>query len=109
MEKETRPEAAANALLIDAADTVAVALEDLPAGASFRYTVPGSGERRSGTAVQAIPKYHKFAVREIEAGEAVLKYGEVIGSAAVRIPAGAHVHLHNLLDGRGKLTDGGRG
>jgi altronate hydrolase len=39
---------------------------------------------------------HKFAVRRIRAGEAVLKYGQIIGFAAADIPAGAHVHVHNV-------------
>jgi altronate dehydratase len=30
---------------------------------------------------QAIPLGHKFALRDIEAGEPVIKYGEVIGLA----------------------------
>ena len=43
-----------------------------------------------------IPYAHKFARRDIEAGEDIMKYGEVIGSATAFIPAGAHVHVHNV-------------
>ncbi|TCS61555.1 SAF domain-containing protein [Primorskyibacter sedentarius] len=39
---------------------------------------------------------HKVAIREIRKGEMVLKYGVCIGLAKSEIPAGAHVHLHNL-------------
>jgi hypothetical protein len=39
---------------------------------------------------------HKLARRDIGAGEKVLKYGAVIGSATTPIPRGAHIHLHNL-------------
>jgi hypothetical protein len=39
---------------------------------------------------------HKLARRAIAAGEKVVKYGAPIGSATTDIPAGAHVHLHNL-------------
>lgn len=39
---------------------------------------------------------HKVAAREIRAGEKVCKCGVPIGSAKEMIPAGAHVHLHNL-------------
>lgn len=39
---------------------------------------------------------HKLAARDISAGEKILKYGAPIGSATVNIPAGAHVHLHNM-------------
>ena len=39
---------------------------------------------------------HKLARRDIAAGEKVIKYGAVIGSAKVAIRCGEHVHLHNL-------------
>jgi hypothetical protein len=39
---------------------------------------------------------HKVAARDINPGEKVYKCGVPIGSAKERIPAGGHVHLHNL-------------
>lgn len=39
---------------------------------------------------------HKVAAREIKAGEKVYKCGVPIGSAKEDVPAGGHVHLHNL-------------
>ncbi len=39
---------------------------------------------------------HKYALRDIRAGEAIIKYGYPIGQATADIPAGAHVHSHNL-------------
>ena len=39
---------------------------------------------------------HKVAARAIKAGEKVYKCGVPIGSAKEMIPAGAHMHLHNL-------------
>ena len=39
---------------------------------------------------------HKAAARDIKAGEKVYKCGVPIGSAKEMIPAGAHIHLHNL-------------
>jgi (2R)-sulfolactate sulfo-lyase subunit alpha len=39
---------------------------------------------------------HKVAARDIKAGEKVYKCGVPIGSAREPIPAGAHLHLHNL-------------
>lgn len=39
---------------------------------------------------------HKIALRRIEAGEKVVKYGAPIGSATRRIEPGEHAHLHNL-------------
>ncbi|MCP5074468.1 MAG: UxaA family hydrolase [Rhodobacteraceae bacterium] len=39
---------------------------------------------------------HKIAAQDIAAGETILKYNFPIGIAAVDIPAGAHVHVHNV-------------
>ena len=55
------------------------------------------GESASGiTAVEAIPMWHKMALRGISADEAVVKYGEAIGTATANIPPGAWVHCHNV-------------
>ena len=53
---------------------------------------------------EGVPKGHKVALRDIAAGEEVRKYGFPIGRATAAIPAGQHVHSHNLataLDERG--------
>ena len=39
---------------------------------------------------------HKYARRDIRRGEQVIKYGFPIGTAVCDIPAGEHVHTHNL-------------
>jgi len=69
-------------------DNVVVAPRRLEAGA---ITSP---ERIA--VVQPIPAGHKMAARSIGAGELILKYGQVIGAATAEIPAGCHVHLHNM-------------
>ena len=38
---------------------------------------------------------HKIATRAIPAGQAVLKFGQIIGTATQDIAPGAHVHTHN--------------
>jgi galactarate dehydratase len=43
-----------------------------------------------------IPRGHKAALRDIENGAAILKFGEVIGYASEFIQAGDHVHEHNV-------------
>ncbi|MBR3692745.1 MAG: altronate dehydratase [Clostridia bacterium] len=67
-------------------DDVAVALRDLEAGSLAEGIC----------LAENIPAGHKFSRRPIAAGEEIRKYGEVIGRAAADIPAGAHVHSHNL-------------
>jgi len=69
-------------------DNVVVAAARLGAGAA----IPGEGV----AARDPIPAGHKVATAAIAAGQPILKYGQVIGAATQDIPAGAHVHTHNL-------------
>ena len=48
------------------------------------------------TASAIIPKGHKIATRNIEAGEPITKYAQLIGYASENISAGDHVHTHNV-------------
>ncbi len=77
-------------LRITPRDMVAVALEPLKAG----ETVPCEGGEV--TLLTDLPMGHKAALRDIRAGEPVIKYGYPIGKATEDIPRGAHVHTHNL-------------
>jgi len=73
---------------LNPSDNVVVARAGIPAGA---YT-PEEGITCRG----AIPAGHKIATAIIKQGEAVLKYGQVIGFATSNISPGEHVHTHNL-------------
>jgi altronate hydrolase len=46
-----------------------------------------------------IPPGHKFAARDIAAGQPVRRYNQIIGFASRPIAAGEHVHTHNLAMG----------
>ena len=52
-----------------------------------------------------VPYGHKIAVRDIQPGEHIMKYGESIGGASCPIVKGEYVHIHNMkaLRGRGDL------
>ncbi len=39
---------------------------------------------------------HKYAARDIQAGENIIKYGQPIGHATADIKKGEHVHTHNV-------------
>ena len=74
-------------LQINPADTVAVALQDLP----------------------GIPAGHKFALRDIRKGEDVIKYGNPIGHALRDIRKGELVDHHNIATNlRGTIDYSGR-
>lgn len=79
------------ALIINTADNVAVVLDDVHPGYSVTLQ-----EGRSVTAKVEIPLAHKVALRRIDPGEAVIKYGETIGFAKVVIEEGEWVHTHNM-------------
>jgi altronate dehydratase len=83
-------------IVISDADNVATALEALSAGTVLN--------RASGTLTvrDPIPRGHKIALRAIAAGTSVMKYGSPIGVAIADIPAGAHVHTHNVSSARGR-------
>ncbi|MES2102712.1 MAG: altronate dehydratase family protein [Pseudomonadota bacterium] len=46
-----------------------------------------------------IPAGHKVATCDIAIGQAVIRYGQIIGFASQAIQAGQHVHTHNLAMG----------
>lgn len=71
-------------------DNVAVALCPLQAGDSI--DIP----QFDLTLKEDIPQGHKFSLTRIPQGAAVIKYGAQIGTAQEEIPAGMHVHSHNL-------------
>ncbi len=78
------------AIQLDARDSVATALVALPAGESVAL------DTATVTLAADIPRGHKFALRPIARGEAVIKYGQPIGRATRAIKPGEHVHVHNV-------------
>ena len=83
-----------NAMIIDAKDNVAVAIEPIAKGDNAVYVC--EGREVSLPALEDITIYHKLAPRDIAKGEPVVKYGEHIGVASSDIKAGEHVHVHNV-------------
>jgi altronate dehydratase small subunit len=81
-------------------DSVAVALEQIPAGTQL--TIECGDYQAQITLAETIEFGHKFAVRSIDQGADILKYGEVIGAAVRDIAPGEHVHVHNLEGKRGR-------
>jgi altronate dehydratase len=82
-------------IVINEKDNVATTLEPLNRGTNVSVEVQGRLEKIQ--VLSDIPMGHKFALRDMEEGEAVIKYGEPIGQSTVRIARGEHVHVHNVL------------
>jgi hypothetical protein len=92
-------------LRLHADDNDAVMLGDTERGA---VVVMGSGADATMDAVEPIASGHKIALRQIGAGEAVIKYGVVIGYATSLIGSGRWVHTQNCrsrLDERSHTLD----
>jgi altronate hydrolase len=71
-------------------DNVAVAIKHLGPGTSI------TNNGQSITLDKRVGLGHKIAIRPIPKGEAIYKYGQIIGFAGEDIPVGGHVHVHNV-------------
>lgn len=93
-------------IILNETDNVATAVQVLTKGQMAR--VRRNREEVEISIVEDIPYGHKFAVRDVTAGEDILKYGEVIGRATQNIASGSHAHVQNIesLRGRGDLKGG---
>jgi altronate hydrolase len=60
---------------------------------------PGAMVEEGVAAAERIPPGHKIAVRPHAPGEAVHRYGQIIGFATQPIAPGQHVHVHNMSMG----------
>ena len=80
-------------LVLHETDNVGVALEPVDPGTECRVV---DNPAVQVTVRDHIPFCHKIALRDIKAGENILKYGEVLGTAEKDVPAGTWVHCHNL-------------
>lgn len=87
-----------SAVRLDPGDNVLCLLRAHRAG-----DVPVLADGTGPVLAEDTPLGHKIAASDIAAGDIVVKYGQPIGRATTVIPAGAHVHLHNL---RGFLEAG---
>jgi altronate dehydratase len=86
-----------NILVIHPRDNVAVSLRTLAAGEQ------AAGKGITGfPALEEIPASHKVALRDISAGEEIIKYGETVAVSTREIRKGEWVHTHNLESQRWK-------
>ncbi len=75
-------------LRLQESDNVLIALEDMKAG--------DQPLGLHGKLVSDVARGHKIAACSIARGEAVRRYGQIIGAAKTDISIGEHVHSHNL-------------
>jgi altronate hydrolase len=87
------------AVRVHPADDVAVAVKALAAGEEITI------DAARVTLADDVPAGHKVALRAIDAGAGVTKYGFVIGEATTDIALGAWVHEHNVRTRLAAMVD----
>jgi len=90
------------ALIINSNDNVAVILEETKKGECIELLGPNL--KCSIISNEKIPFAHKIALKDINEGEDVVKYGEKIGYATKKINKGDWIHIHNINCERGRKT-----
>ncbi len=89
-----------NAIIANTNDNVATVVQELWSGDDLK--VDGNNGSINFKVREDIPCFHKIALVDIQKGEDVVKYGEVIGAALEDIKVGQHVHVHNVESKRGR-------
>jgi len=84
-------------LVHDRRDNVGVVVvEGLNAGTDMLCVVTEDNSSFRLKSAADIPIGHKVALKPLKAGDTAIKYGEDIGRIVADVPAGGHVHVHNL-------------
>ncbi|MBL8836780.1 MAG: UxaA family hydrolase [Alphaproteobacteria bacterium] len=81
----------------DKADTVGViVVENVKAGETLTgWVMEGDGTIKV-KALDAIPLGHKIALKDMQPGDTVMKYGHDIGKVVKPVAKGRHVHVQNV-------------
>ena len=87
-------------VLANEKDNVVTAINEIEKGAEFEFHL--NEAKGLGRANEAIQFCHKIAIEDIKMGNAIIKYGEIIGNASKDIYKGDWVHVHNLESNRGR-------
>lgn len=73
-----------------------VVVEGLKAGTAMMGVITENDTTLKLDARQDIPIGHKVALKPLNKGDTVIKYGEDIGKVVADVAAGEHVHVQNL-------------
>ena len=84
-------------VLHDADDSVAVVVvEGVKAGTPMTGWIMDEDRTLEVQARQDIPIGHKVALKDMNPGDTVVKYGIDMGKVVAPIRAGEHAHVHNI-------------
>ena len=82
-------------------DNVIIALEDLPKGTVAQW------ESEAFTLKEDIPVKHKFAAKDLNAGDVIYMYGITVGKAVLAIPQGHLISTVNVVHDSDTYAVGG--
>ena len=81
----------------DKTDTVGVmVVENASSGENLTGWIMETDETITVKALDPVPLGHKIALKDIQSGDTILKYGHDVGCAVSAIGKGHHVHVHNM-------------
>ena len=81
----------------DEGDSVGVVVvEGVKSGAELTGWVMDQDKEIKFKASSDIPIGHKLAIKPLNAGDTVIKYGTDIGKVVADIGLGEHAHVHNI-------------
>ena len=81
----------------DEGDSVGVVVvEGVKAGDAINGWIMDQNQDIQFTAASDIPIGHKLAIKSMQQGDTVIKYGTDIGKVVADIGTGEHAHVHNI-------------
>ncbi len=84
-------------VLHDPNDSVAVVVvEGVQAGMTLNGLILDENRTLTLNCTQDIPIGHKVALKDMQPGDTVMKYGVDIGKVVAPIRKGEHAHVHNI-------------
>ena len=89
-----------SAIVVEKSDNVATALRELQKGEFILVEI--ENYKIEIILSESISGGFKFALQNINQGESIIKYGEVIGLATKDIARGQRVHIHNVEGQKGR-------
>ncbi|HEY3862653.1 MAG TPA: UxaA family hydrolase [Verrucomicrobiae bacterium] len=84
----------------ESGDDVGVAVGDLKKGSKVGAVTLEGEAVGAVKLLHDVPLGHKVAMRALDKGQKVIKYGRPVGHAVAPIAKGAHVHTHNVKTSR---------
>ena len=73
-----------------------VVVEGLTAGTDMLCVITHDDSDFQLTSKDDVPIGHKIALKDLNEGDTIIKYGEDIGKMVASVEKGGHVHVHNL-------------